>query len=107
MNEDIRDLYQDMGIAHILAVSGLHLSIIGAGFYDLLRLLGASKKLAGVGGAVLILSYGIFTGSSGSAIRAVIMLLMKFLGAAIGRSYDMLTALALSCILLVMDESNI
>ncbi|MBO6307249.1 MAG: DNA internalization-related competence protein ComEC/Rec2 [Oribacterium sp.] len=107
MNEDIRDLYQDMGIAHILAVSGLHLSIIGAGFYDLLRLLGASKKLAGVGGAVLILSYGIFTGSSGSAIRAVIMLLMKFLGAAIGRSYDMLTALALSCILLVMDEPYI
>ena len=107
MNEDIRDLYQDMGIAHILAVSGLHLSIIGAGFYDLLRQLGASKKLAGVGGAVLILSYGIFTGSSGSAIRAVIMLLMKFLGAAIGRSYDMLTALALSCILLVMDEPYI
>lgn len=107
MDEDIRDLYQDMGIAHILAVSGLHLSIIGAGFYDLLRQLGASKKLAGVGGAVLILSYGIFTGSSGSAIRAVIMLLMKFLGAAIGRSYDMLTALALSCILLVMDEPYI
>ncbi len=107
MNEEIRDLYQDMGIAHILAVSGLHLSIIGAGFYDLLRRFGASKKIAGVGGAMLILSYGIFTGSSGSAIRAVIMLLMKFLGAAIGRSYDMLTALALSCILLVMDEPYI
>ncbi|MCR5007234.1 MAG: DNA internalization-related competence protein ComEC/Rec2, partial [Oribacterium sp.] len=92
---------------HILAVSGLHLSIIGAGFYDLLRRFGASKKLAGVGGAMLILSYGIFTGSSGSAIRAVIMLMMKFLGAAIGRSYDMLTALALSCVLLVIEEPYI
>ena len=107
MDEEIRDLYQDMGIAHILAVSGLHLSIIGAGFYELLRRFGASKKLAGICGAALILSYGIFTGSSGSAIRAVIMLMMKFLGAAIGRSYDMLTALALSCILLVSAEPYI
>lgn len=107
MDKEIRELYQRNGIAHILAVSGLHLSIIGAGFHGLLRKAGAGKKAAGVAAAALVLSYGIFTGSSGSAMRAVIMLLMKFTGEAIGRSYDMLTALALSCLLLVGEEPYI
>ncbi|OON87926.1 hypothetical protein BXO88_01745 [Oribacterium sp. C9] len=107
MDKELRALYQRNGIAHILAVSGLHLSIIGAGFHGLLRKCGADKKTAGSLAAVLVLSYGIFTGSSGSAMRAVIMLLMKFLGEAVGRSYDMLTALSLSCILLVGAEPYI
>ncbi|WP_155988237.1 ComEC/Rec2 family competence protein [Oribacterium sp. P6A1] len=107
MDKEIRELYQRNGIAHILAVSGLHLSIIGAGFHELLRKLGAGKKPAGVAASVLVISYGIFTGSSGSAMRAVIMLLMKFLGDAIGRSYDMLTALSLACLILVVEEPYI
>lgn len=104
MAKDIRDLYQDSGIAHILAVSGLHLSIIGSGFYGFLRRMGSTKCTAGIGGGLLILSFGIFTGCSGSAMRAVIMLLIKFLGEAIGRSYDMLSSLSLACILLLITE---
>ncbi|SFG39233.1 ComEC/Rec2 family competence protein [Oribacterium sp. WCC10] len=104
MDEEIRELYQDNGIAHILAVSGLHLSIIGAGFYDFLRRCGSTKRFSGVLSAILILSYGIFTGCSGSAMRAVIMLLIRFLGEAIGRQYDMLSALACACILLLIGE---
>lgn len=107
MDAEIKELYQRNGIAHILAVSGLHLSIIGAGFHTLLRRCGANKKAAGIIAACLVLAFGIFTGSSGSAMRAVIMLLMKFLGEAIGRSYDMLSALALACILLVAAEPYI
>ncbi|ETP72635.1 ComEC/Rec2-related protein [Lachnospiraceae bacterium JC7] len=107
MDKEIRELYQRNGIAHILAVSGLHLSIIGAGFHNMLRKCGVGKKTSGGVSACLVLAYGIFTGSSGSAMRAVIMLLMKFLGEAMGRSYDMLTALAFSCLLLAWSEPYI
>lgn len=104
MDEDIRSLYQENGIAHILAVSGLHLSILGLGVYELLRRFGRSKAAAGVVAALLIVSYGILTGSSGSALRAVLMLLLRFLGAAVGRSYDMLTAMAAAALFLLWKE---
>lgn len=104
MDEDIRSLYQENGIAHILAVSGLHLSILGLGVYELLRRFGRSKAASGSGAALLIISYGILTGSSGSALRAVLMLLLRFLAAAVGRSYDMLTAMAAAALFLLWKE---
>lgn len=104
MDEDIRSLYQENGIAHILAVSGLHLSILGLGIYELLRRFGRSKAASGIVAALLVVSYGILTGSSGSALRAVLMLLLRFLGAAVGRSYDMLTAMAAAALFLLWKE---
>lgn len=104
MDEDIRSLYQENGIAHILAVSGLHLSILGLGVYELLRRFGRSKGASGLVAALLIVSYGILTGCSGSALRAVLMLLLRFLGAAVGRSYDMLTAMAAAALFLLWKE---
>lgn len=104
MDEDIRSLYQENGIAHILAVSGLHLSILGLGVYELLRRFGRSKAASGIVAALLIVAYGILTGCSGSALRAVLMLLLRFLGAAVGRSYDMLTAMAAAALFLLWKE---
>ena len=104
MDEDIRSLYQENGIAHILAVSGLHLSILGLGVYELLRRFGRSKAVSGIVAALLIVSYGILTGCSGSALRAVLMLLLRFLGATVGRSYDMLTAMAAAALFLLWKE---
>ncbi len=104
MNEDLQKLYQESGIAHILAVSGLHLSIIGTGFYLLLARIGLPHGLSGILGAGVILLYGILTGSSGSAMRAVFMLLLKFLSVPAGKSYDMLSSLAVACILLLLTE---
>ena len=104
MDEDIRSLYQENGIAHILAVSGLHLSILGLGVYELLRRFGRSKAASGSVAALLIISYGILTGGSGSALRAVLMLLLRFLAAAVGRSYDMLTAMAAAALFLLWKE---
>ncbi len=37
MDEEVKELYKNNGIMHILAVSGLHISIIGMGVYELLR----------------------------------------------------------------------
>ena len=104
MDEDVRSLYQENGIAHILAVSGLHLSILGLGVYELLRRFGRSKAASGNVAALLIISYGILTGSSGSALRSVLMLLLRFLAAAVGRSYDMLTAMAAAALFLLWKE---
>ena len=100
MDEGVRDLYQSQGIAHLLAVSGLHVGIIGMGFFRLLRFLGMGLSGAGLWSALLVVSYGFLTGAQGSAVRAVVMLLAKFLSLRLGRSYDSLSALGLSALLL-------
>ncbi len=95
MEQEIKDLYQKNGIAHLLAISGLHLSLIGAGLHRILRRCGLGYGLSGLLAAAVIVSYGILTGASGSALRAVIMLAVSFLAA-----YDLLSALSLALLLL-------
>ena len=79
--------FSDNGIAHILAISGLHLSILGLGLFYLLR-----KKLsvntAALLTSIFILLYGIFIDAGPSSMRAITMLYIRFLSLSIGRTYD-------------------
>lgn len=104
MKEEIKNLYQKSGIAHLLAISGLHLSMIGAGCYGLLRKAGFRYGTSGLISGAIIVSYGLMTGGSGSAIRALIMLLVSFLASYLGRTYDLLSALSLAAILLSWSQ---
>lgn len=101
MEPEVRTMYQRHGISHLLAVSGQHLSVIGGGIYLIMRKLGFKYGKAGLLSAGLVISYGIMTGSSGSAIRAVIMILCLWLAAGEGRSYDTLSGLGLAAVLLL------
>lgn len=101
MEPEMRTLYQRHGISHLLAVSGQHLAVMGGGIYLLMRRLGLGYGKAGVLSAGLVVSYGIMTGSSGSAMRAVIMILCLWLAAKEGRSYDTLSGLGLAALLLL------
>lgn len=49
LSEELRERFQDNGIAHILAVSGLHVSLIGMSVYSALRFWGISYGWAGLG----------------------------------------------------------
>ena len=104
MDSEIRELYQDGGIAHVLAVSGLHVSLIGMSLYGFLRKRGVGYGKAGVVSAALLFFYGSMTGFGASVFRAVFMVFCSFLAAYLGRTYDLLSAMALSLILLLFDS---
>lgn len=94
MEQDVKDLYSSAGISHLLAVSGLHISVIGMSLYCFLRKRGAGYPAAAVlsGGAVWL--FCIVSGMSVSAVRAGLMFAV-YLGAnVLGRKYDSLRALA-------------
>ena len=96
MAQDVKDLYSNAGISHILAVSGLHISVIGMSLYHFLRKrrVGFVPSGAVSGGGVLI--FCLLSGMSVSAVRAGIMFGV-FLGANIlGRKYDTFLALLMS-----------
>lgn len=104
LDEGIKKMYQRNGIAHLLAISGLHMSLLGMGAYALFRRAGAGFGWAGIIGAIFVVSYGGMAGGSASIVRASVMLLCSFGAAYLGRTYDLLSALALAAMLLLWDS---
>ncbi len=104
LEADLKTLFTNGGIAHILAISGLHVSIIGRGFYHFLRKRGFGFCEAGLAGTFLLLAYCFMIGSTMSAVRAVGMMLLFFLAQYIGRSYDMLNSLGFMVIVLLWEN---
>lgn len=104
MDEEINDLYQKNGIAHLLAVSGLHVSLIGMGLYRLLRRLGLGFGWAGVWSGGLLFLYGTMTGFGPSVFRACLMLACSFAASYLGRTYDLLFAMSLAAICLSLEN---
>lgn len=96
--------YQMSGIVHILAISGLHISVLVVGLYELLKRFGFGIWPSGMISLVLMLNYGMMTGGSVSTMRAVIMFLISVGAKILGRIYDMPTALSLAAILVLMDS---
>lgn len=104
LSDYTKELFAVGGISHILAISGLHMSIIGRGFYKLIRKRGVGFLTAGVLAGLLLLAYCYMVGSGTSAIRAVGMMLIYFLAQYWGRSYDMLNALGAVVIYLLWEN---
>ena len=104
LDEEIKGLYQRNGIAHILAISGLHISMIGMGLYQLLRRAGLKIKLSAILASMIIVLYGMMTGFAVSAIRAIAMFLLQMLAQILGRTYDRITALAVAAVLVLVEQ---
>lgn len=99
LDEDIKSLYQDNGIAHVLAISGLHISLLGMSVYRLLRRMPLPGWVALLLSEIFLLLYGCMVGFSASAFRAIGMFTFFLVSKIVKRSYDMLTALAFTAIL--------
>lgn len=99
-----KELFVIGGISHILAISGLHISIIGRRLYIYLRKLRMSFRTAGVIAGGVLLMYTYMVGGSMSTLRAVGMMLLYFLAQYWGRSYDLLNALGGICLVLLWEN---
>jgi len=104
LDNELKEIFQSSGIAHILAVSGLHISLIGLGVYKLLRRLHLPVVACAPLCILVILGYGILTGAGVSSIRAVGMFILRMLAEALGRTYDLQTALGLLLLLMAAGQ---
>lgn len=102
LDTELKELYQKNGIGHILAISGLHMTFIGIGFYQFLRRRGFSFASAGTIGIIFLISYTMMIGNGVASMRALIMFMVRIGADITGRVYDMLTALALAAIIILM-----
>ena len=104
LGPEIRELYQESGISHLLAISGLHISILGAGLYRLLRKTGLPSAAAGIPALIFMGCYGILIGAGASTLRALIMFALTVGADFLGRSYDIRTALGVTAIGLLLEQ---
>lgn len=98
LDSDIKEMYQKSGMSHVLAISGLHISIVGMSIYRLLRKR-YTVVMSAAAGIITIILYLVLTGKSVSAARAVCMIVIAIIADVRARTYDMLSALSMASIL--------
>ena len=57
LDPEMKKLYQKNGLGHLLAISGLHMSLIGMSVYRLLRRIGNSFLFSGIAGGGILFFY--------------------------------------------------
>lgn len=104
MDEETKELYQKNGIAHILAISGLHISLLGMSVYKVLLHLPVPKWCVLLLSGSFLVLYCFMVGVSASAFRALVMFSFFLVGKWLKRSYDMITAMAFSAMVWLMFQ---
>ena len=104
LDEETKQLYQLNGIIHILSISGLHISLIGMGLYKILQKIRCPKAVTVIISIIFMYSYGIMTGMSISALRAIVMFAFRIAAGIFKRTYDMLTAMSLVAVSVLIEQ---
>lgn len=98
LSEELEALYRQNGISHILAISGLHISMLCVGLFNALRKLTVPPKVAILVTVMFLAFYVFFTGAGTSALRAAVMCVIVLGAGWFRRSYDLFSSLALAVI---------
>lgn len=107
LSQDIYQLFQKNGIAHIIAISGLHVSFLGMALYKMSRKCGFGFLPSFTGSLFFLAIYAALTGNGVSARRAVFMCVIQMGASILGRTYDTLSALALSAIIFLTENKYV
>lgn len=97
-------LYQINGIAHILVISGLHISMLGGLVFKMFSIVGLGQGVSAVLSIVMVVLYGAMSGMGFATLRAVIMLIVSMVGGRLSRDYDMVTSMSLSLAIMLLIE---
>ena len=102
LDHDLQEAFVRSGTYHILAISGLNITMVAGVLYFLLRLLRFPLRLRAVLTILWVILYAFLAGGSPSVVRAAIMTSL-FLGALLlEREADLLNTLALSAFLILL-----
>lgn len=107
MDSSIKNLYQRNGIAHILSISGLHISLLGLGLMKLLKRVGLKSAPSAVIALLSVVLYGFMVGFSVSSVRAILMFAFSAAAVLLNRTYDIFTALTFCALIIIISNPSI
>ena len=98
----IADLFRQLGVSHLLAVSGLHVGLIMLIVYQILITLGVPRIPRAICIALFLTFYCFLTGGSPSVVRSSLMTVMLMFAPIFQRKYNALNAVAASAVILLL-----
>lgn len=102
MEEEVKSDFKEVGISHLLAVSGLHTSVIAALVLAILQATKLPKKWVYLIVCFAVVCFMALTGFSASVARSGIMLIMFYLGKFFYSKADSLNSLGFSAFALTL-----
>ena len=106
VSDPIKRDFRFLGLSHILAVSGLHLSVLVGGLLIFLRIFRTPHWLQLVLASVMIVFFACLTGFPASILRSGIMLFLTLVAFVTGDRYDPPTALSFATALILLFSPN-
>lgn len=118
VTQEMRERFALAGVSHLLAISGLHLSLVALGLLGAFRWLllrvppvarqTDPRRMAALLAAGVAVFYTVLTHGSPSTVRACVMVCACFAGLATSRIPDLVRPLSLAClVLLIKDPLNL
>lgn len=107
LGEDIKYDFQAAGISHIMAISGLHISLIGMAVWSGLQWIGFPIGISVGLSFPILFGYLILIGNPATAFRACFMFALMAMAKVLGRAYDKLSALSAAGMLLLLDNPDL
>jgi ComEC/Rec2-related protein len=104
--EEVHEQFQRTGTLHLLAVSGLHVGMIGAIVLRLLKVLRVHRRAAVIAIIVVLCLYAVVTGFSTSCVRATIMGVVLFAAFLFDRPVAVLNSLGAAALLILAWDTN-
>lgn len=101
LSDEVYSNYGRLGINHIIAVSGLHFTVVVMSLFGILTALGFYRKQRSVICIFFSVFYCLVSGSSPSSVRAMIMIILLFIGKIALYKMDALSSLSIAAIIIV------
>ena len=102
LDTDLYSLFRNCGIAHILAVSGLHIALICAILIFILKKCKCNSLVTLLVIALFLVGYSILCGFTASVCRASIMSVTYLVADIVGERKDMLSTFSLAGIIILL-----
>lgn len=99
---DLRDKFSKAGLSHIVAISGMHISILSALVMSGLLALGIARKRSFYIGVLFLILYIFLIGLPASAMRAGLMGFLVLLAMQLGRLNKLTNSLVLAGVILLL-----
>jgi len=96
--------FQDLGIAHVMSVSGLHVGLVASLLMLILDRFSLKRRTKLFVLAFFLLDYCALTGFSAASVRAAVMLVCVSLGRLVHRRGDRMTTLAAAMIVVLIID---
>ncbi len=104
MDSEVEKAYRELGLSHVLAVSGLHVGVIsGIVFWGFIRL-GVTRQRAYEVLFFLCPIYMVFAGAAPSVIRASLMMMMIFFLLRLRLMPNPLDGISVACLLILIQN---